>query len=293
MPSFKKGLIIQNPASGVEWVRPLSRQVMSSLKDWVPLTSLFYTKGPGDAASLAKQAGENGYDLVVVSGGDGTVNEVINGMRGGTSTLAILPSGTGNSFAREVGLPIHPLSALRVLRGGKVHDTFLGQANGRYFGLMVGIGFDAEAVHKVSFKFKRIFGRLSYVISGIQVLLGYTFPYFKVTIDGQEFSATTAVICKSRYYGSRFQLTPEASLQDPSFQVCLFTGRGFWRYVKYCLSVMKNRHTQLKDVVVMRAKKVSVKTVRGLNAQMDGEALPQVPTSIKIAEEPIKVLFSS
>jgi len=291
MPSFKKVLLIQNPASGVGWGRPISRRVLVSLKNWIPLTSRFLTKGPGDATSLAKEAEKNGYDLVMVSGGDGTVNEVINGMIGTTSTLAILPSGTGNSLAREVGLPINPISALKVLRGGSVHDIFLGQANGRYFGLMVGIGFDAEAVHRVSFKFKRVFGRLSYVLSGIRSLFGYSFPYFKVNIDGQAFEATTAIICKSRYYASHFQLAPKASLQDPSFQVCLFTGRGFWRYVNFCLSVMENRHTRLKDVVMMMAKEVSVEPVQGLKAQMDGDPLPQVPTSIKIAKEQIKMLF--
>jgi YegS/Rv2252/BmrU family lipid kinase len=262
------------------------------IKNWIPFATWILTRGPGDATSLAKQAEEEGYDFLMVSGGDGTINEAMNGLVGSSTVLGILPSGTGNSLAREVGLPINPRKALEVLRKGKTHDVYLGLANGKYFGLMVGIGFDAEAVHHVSYSLKRIFGRWSYILSGIRSLFCYHFPVFKMVVDGQEFEATTVVICKARYYASSIQIAPKASLQSPTFQVFLYNGRGFWDYLRLCFSVMMNRHTRLKGAAMMEAKEVTIKPGRGILAQMDGEVLLKVPTSIRIAQKQIKVLFS-
>lgn len=292
MPTFNKSLIIQNPSSGLGWNRPVSKRLLKVIKNWIPFATWILTKGPGDATSLAKQAEEQGYDFLLVSGGDGTINEAMNGLVGSSTVLGILPSGTGNSLAREVGLPINPWKAIDVLRKGKIHEVYLGVANGKYFGLMVGIGFDAEAVHHVSYSLKRIFGRLSYVLSGIRSLFWYHFPVFKVLVDGQELEATTVVICKARYYASSFQLAPKASLQSPTFQVFIYNGKGFWDYVQLCFSVMVNRHIRIKNVVMMDAKEVTIKPCRGISAQMDGEALPKVPRSIRIAQKQVKVLFS-
>ena len=293
MPTFKSPLLIQNPSSGLVWTKFHSKRLIEQLKEGFPSLKAVVTKGPGEATSIAHEAQEKGADLVIVSGGDGTINEVMNGLVGSSTVLGILPFGTGNSLAREVGLSLRPFKALEALRNGEIHDAYMGRADDRYFGLMVGVGFDADAVRHVPYKMKRIFGRWSYVFSGLRSLFYYPFPYFNIRVDGKPLKATTVVVCKARYYASSFQVSPQASLKDPLLWVCAFMGKGFWRYLLYCLAVLVNRHTRLNDVVMMSAQRVSIESVPGLSAQMDGEFLPKVPSTINLAKEKIKVLFAS
>ena len=292
MPVFKNLLLIQNPTSGIAWLKFRSKRFTEKLKKCFPSLKEVLTKGPGEATSLAQEAQVKGADLVIVAGGDGTINEVINGLVGSSTVLGILPFGTGNSLAREVGLSLRPIQALEALRHGKIHDAYLGQADGRHFGLMVGVGFDADAVGHVPYKMKRVFGRWSYVFSGLRSLFCYPFPYFNIRVDSKLFKATTVVVCKASYYASSFKVSPQASLKDPVLWVCVFMGKGFWRYLLYCIAILFNFHTRLNDVVLMSAQNVSIETVPGLSAQMDGEFLHTVPSNINLAREKIKVLFA-
>ncbi len=292
MPIFKNPVLIKNPTSGIAWTKFRSKRLTEQLKDCFPSLKKVVTKGPGEATFIAQEAREKGADLVIVAGGDGTINEVMNGLVGSSTVLGILPFGTGNSLAREVGLSLRPIKALEALRHGQIHDAYLGQADGRHFGLMVGVGCDADAVRHVPYKMKRVFGRWSYVFSGLRSLFCYPFPYFNIRVDGKLFKATTVVVCKARYYASSFKVSPQASLKDPLLWVCVFMGKGFWRYLLYCFAVLFNYHTRLNDVVLVSAQKVSIESVPGLSAQMDGEFLHKVPSSINLAREKIKVLFS-
>ena len=249
------------------------------------------TQAPGHAMQLAQEAARRGCDLVIAAGGDGTFNEVINGVIETETVLAYLPTGTGNSIAYEFNLPPHPIKAVKALRNGEVREAYLGIADGRYFGLMVGIGFDAYAVQQVSYRLKRIFGRMSYILAGFIALVRYPYPVFQVVVDGKPFTASTAIISKSQYYASRFRIAPEVSLERPDLQLCIFTGSGALRYLKYTAAVILNRHMQLSDVISMKARDIQVRPVPGLQAQMDGEVLSALPTSFRIAERRIRILF--
>jgi diacylglycerol kinase (ATP) len=246
---------------------------------------------PRNRNELARGAARSGSDLVIAAGGDGTLNEVLNGVFGTETPVAFLPVGTGNSIAYSMDLPLHPVDAVRALKGGEVRDAYLGLAGGRYFGLMVGVGFDAIAVREVPYPLKRAFGRLSYVLAGSVALLRYGYPSFSVTADGKTFSCTTVIIAKSQYYASRFKIAPDTSLEHPDFQLCLFTGRGPFNYLKYVGAVALNRHTKLSDVISVKAKMVRVEPEPGLLAHMDGDVMPEVPEEVRIADRPVKILF--
>jgi diacylglycerol kinase (ATP) len=291
MPSFKRALLIRNPTAGVSWSQTVTQQVIHDLTEWIPSLEIATTQAPGHATRLAEEATRQGCDLVIAAGGDGTFNEAINGIIGTETALAFLPVGTGNSIAYEFHLPLHPVKAVKSLRNGEVRKAYLGIANGRYFGLMISFGFDACAVQQVPYRLKRMFGRLSYIVAGSIALLRYPYPVFTVVADGETFTASTVIISKSQYYASRFRIAPEASLETPDFQVCAFTGRGPFKYLKYAGAVVLNRHLRLSDVIFMKARDVQVQPVQGLLAQMDGEVLPTLPATVQIADKQVRILF--
>lgn len=291
MSLFKRTLLIKNPTSGARWAHGLSDQVFRDLKDWIPSLEIATTEHRGHGIELAREAARSGCDLVIAAGGDGTLNEVLNGVFGTDTPVGFLPVGTGNSIAYSLGLPLQPIEAVEALRSGEVRDAYLGQAGGRYFGLMVGIGFDAVAVREVPYPLKRAFGRLSYVLAGSVSLVRYRYPSFTVTADGKTYTCTTAVIAKSQYYASRFKIAPETSLEHPDFQLCLFTGKGPFNYLKYAASVLLNRHTRLSDVISVKAAAVKISPEPGLLAHMDGDVMPEVPMEVRIADRPVKILF--
>jgi diacylglycerol kinase (ATP) len=291
MTSFRHSLLIKNPTSGARWAFGLSSDTVRDLREWIPSLDIAATEYRGHGTEMAREAAKSGYDLVIAAGGDGTLNEVLNGVFGTETPVAYIPVGTGNSIAYSLGLPIHAAGAVAALKKGEVRDAYLGLAGGRYFGLMVGIGFDAVAVREVPYPLKRAFGRLSYVLAGSVALLRYRYPTFRVTADGKTYDCTTVIVAKSQYYASRFKIAPETSLEIPDFQLCLFSGSGPLNYLKYAGAVVLNRHTKLPDVRSLKARRVEIKPEMGLLAQMDGDVMPEVPTEIRIAERPVKILF--
>ena len=291
MPTFKRCRLIRNPTAGVNWSHALRQRVLDRLMDWIPSIEITTTQSRGHATQLAREAAASGCDLVIAAGGDGTLNEVINGITGSGTAVAFLPSGTGNSIAYSLGLPLHPLADVTALRRGQVREAYLGLADGRYFALMVGIGFDAYAVKKVRYGIKRILGRASYIVSGSGALLGYRYPIFTVKIGKKSYTGSTVVIAKSQYYASRFRMAPDVSLEKPEFQVFIFTGRGALTYLKYVGAVVMNRHMRLSDVISIKANEIQVSPQTGLLAHMDGDVLPNIPAEIRIADERIRILF--
>lgn len=290
MNRFKRPLLILNPAAGGLPSNSLENQCIAALKEWLPALEVIRPKGPDQTAQAAREAVENGSDLVIGGGGDGTVNALLGSLAGSGVVMGILPLGTGNSLARELGLPPHPVKAVSAMRNGTVADVSIGLADDRYFGLMVGIGFDGMAVRQVPFHLKRFLGKIAYVWAGLRTLARYRYPSFRMTIDGKPVTGTTAIIAKSPYYASRFRIAPRASLKDPEFQVLIFKSRNPWRYLVYVMAIMLNRHTTLSDVAVRKAKEVTVEAFPGLHAHMDGDALPEVPSFIRIAGKNMRVL---
>lgn len=271
-------------------LKNMEKQTLKNLQDWLPALKVVRPMNADQTAQAAREAVKDGHDLIIGGGGDGTINALLESLVGSEAVLGIIPFGTGNSLARELGLPNHPLEAVTAMQEGKIVDVSVGLADDSYFGLMIGIGFDGLAVRKVSVPLKRFLGKIAYVWAGLVTLARYRFPSVRVTINGEHFTGTTVIIAKSRYYASRFPIAPQVSLKNPDFQVLTFKSSSPWRYLVYVLAVILNRHTRLSDITVRMAKEVTVEATPGVQAHMDGEPLSKVPSFVRISSQRLRVL---
>lgn len=283
--------VIRNPVAG-QRRGGLFREVLRHLEALGCVVEVVDTAGPGDATRLAAEASPARYDAVVVAGGDGTINEALNGLTGPGGSglpLAILPLGTANVLAAELGLPNRSADIARLIARGSARPVHLGEANGRRFSMMVGVGFDAHVVASVRPGIKRLIGKGAYVLETLRALLDYRFATYRVAVDGTEYRAASAVVANGHYYGGRFTCAPQASLADPDLHVCLFLRGGRWNAIRYALGLLRGRLQHYRDVLILRGAKVEIDGAEGA-AQVDGDVLGHGPVRLSGAGAPYPVI---
>jgi diacylglycerol kinase family enzyme len=263
------------------------------------------------AHELARDAVAKGVDVVLVCGGDGTINEVINGLALSQVPLGILPGGTANIVARELHIPLNPVRAARELPRWTPHRIALGRAhweeaqastpNGeltphaccRHYISVAGIGYDAEIVYKLSAWLKDKLGVTGYVMEAIRQLPFYSFPRFSCRLDGIERQGTFAVIHRTRLYAGWLHLAPTAGLFQPRFAMCSFPSRSPWRYLHYALAVLARRHLRLNGVSLDHCTEVvctPVDTSAPIRFELDGELAGVIPATFEIVPDALTVL---
>ncbi len=236
------------------------------------------TRGRGTAGGLAREHIARGADLIVAAGGDGTINEAAEGMLHSSVPLAILPGGTANVLANEIGLGTRieraaaRLEECRRRRISVGHLTCDGGRVSRHFLLMAGVGFDAYVVHHVDGELKSRTGKFAYWVAGLR-LLGRRLEEFHVDIGGEQRQCSFALVSKVRNYGGDFEIARSVRLYDDRFEVVLFEGRHPVRYLKHFAGMMLNRLGAMKGVTVLRADCVSLSDPqdRCVYVQIDGE----------------------
>ena len=201
------------------------------------------TARAGDATPLARAAAARGDDVVVVAGGDGTINEAIQGLAGSTTALGVLPMGTTNVWAREVGLPTNPVAAARTLVDGARHVVDLGRVGGRYFLLMAGLGFDGAVTSAVDLRLKRVIGRGAYAVAIARQALGYQGPEVTLEMDDATVRGALllAIVGNTRLYGGSFAMTAGAVADDGLLDVVVFPGRHLWQAAPRLLPFLLGR----------------------------------------------------
>jgi diacylglycerol kinase (ATP) len=254
------------------------------------------TQGPLRAISLAEEALRSSPDLVIAAGGDGTYNEVMNGIAGSEIPLAILPLGTTNVLAKELGIPEHVEEALEIAITGVPKAVCLGRitfppprAHSRLFCLMAGFGFDGDVVREVDRKAKRYGGRIGYVLSGVRTWLKFDPPRLTVKINGRSYEASSAVIGKASKYGGNFYVTPGASLVDPFLHICLFQGRHRTDIVRYVAGVLAKRHTGFRDVKYVKAE--SAEIYGQSHIQIDGDYVGMGDARLDVMRDALRLIF--
>ncbi|MBA2353932.1 MAG: diacylglycerol kinase family lipid kinase [Acidobacteria bacterium] len=250
------------------------------------------TAARGDATALAREAVARGLDAVLVAGGDGTVNETIQGLVGSDVALGALPLGTMNVWVRELGLSLDPVEAVRQLATGEVRRIDLGRANGRYFLLMAGLGLDAEAVLAVDGTHKRRFGPVAIIVAGLFVGLSKSGSRLRVRIDGHssERRAALVTIGNTRLWAGTVQITNRASASDGLLDVCFFPGRTWLARVRHFALVMIRRHEDDPEVTYLRAREIQISARPTLPLQVDGESHGTTPARIGIVPGALRVL---
>jgi YegS/Rv2252/BmrU family lipid kinase len=281
--------VIFNPTAGARRRRRLDR-VLRALERAGCAITVRETTARGDAEAIARTADARAFDLVAVAGGDGTINEAINGLAGGTLPLALIPLGTANVLANEIGMPRGADDIARAIATGVPGPVYLGQANGRRFAMMVGIGIDARIIEGIDPRLKRLAGKLAYVTSGVLAIMRNRPACYAIEIDGQNHVAAAAIVAKGHFYGGRFVLARRARLDAPSLQIVLLERPGPWNMLRYAVAIALRRLDRLPDVRVIEGRAVTIRTPEGEAVQADGDLAARLPVAIRVAEEPLALI---
>ncbi len=231
-------LVIHNPTAGRGERRRLAA-VLTALRKEAVQVELHATGSAGDAERTARDCGPD-IDVLVVAGGDGTINEAINGlmMRERSPALGIIPIGTTNVLSRDLRIPRQADALARLLADGRTRDIHVGRANGRYFSLMCGVGMDAHIVNRTSLRLKKRIGKLAYILQGLRELAAGLPRRYRVEIDRSEVvEASSVIVAKSRFYGGEFQLAPQAATRQARVPGLSFPA---WRTVEH--AALHHRH---------------------------------------------------
>ncbi len=271
-------VIIFNPNARSE----KSRDLAETLREIAPGAELRMTTGPGDARRLAAEAAREGFRIVAAAGGDGTVNEVVNGLAGTGAALGVLPLGTMNVFAKEHGLPDKLDEAWSVIRTGNLREIDLLAANGTSFIQLAGVGFDAQVVKETTWESKKNLGPLSYLISAAQIAARKP-PKITVEAGGRVSEGSFVLIGNGRFYGTKLVLFPKARVDDGLLDVLIFKNTGYLDLAKYLAGVLLGRHTGMGGVEYFQVAEATVRSEQEVPVEVDGELSGALPVTFLVA----------
>jgi diacylglycerol kinase (ATP) len=318
--------LIYNPSGGQVVVRHELDNVAAFLNRYGWSVTLRETSKPLEATELARHAVNKGAKVVIVAGGDGTINEVANGMVNTDAALGVLPVGTSNSWALQMGIPaLNPklpgipvvkmiatleeriarplpanyyrkvlLGAARVLVEGHTVAVDMGELSGRYFLMWAGIGFDAASAKSVSPKEKRALGSWAYVLSTIKSAYRYSGTDVRLNLDGKIVKVDTPFIVVSniQLYGGMVEIGAKACVNDAKLDVCIFKGDGFFTFVQHAMKVLTHRHLQDPKVEYYQCREIVVESAHSLPVHVDGEPFTRTPVAIHTVPSSLKVIVS-
>ncbi|WP_051670681.1 diacylglycerol/lipid kinase family protein [Bryobacter aggregatus] len=289
--------LIFNPIAGKLRRNPgLIPAALETLRAQNVSVELLPTTGPGSAAELARRCVREGAAAVYVAGGDGTINEVVNGMAGSQMLLGVLPGGTANCLAVELGIGTDLLRAAKAAGSWKPQRIALGlctPATGasRYFVAMAGAGFDAQIVRDVDKNVKKKLGKVAYWIAGFGASLR-RLPELHVKSSEGESKVSFALASRVRNYGGDLEIAKTIRLSDPKLEMVLFEGRFAVRYMKYLAGVLVNQHRGMSGVHVHLVDKLELSAANGqpIYLQLDGEEFGQLPAQLEIVPDALSIL---
>jgi YegS/Rv2252/BmrU family lipid kinase len=291
-----KALLILNPAAGQHDAGEQLREVVAYLEKQGWAVTLRETRGTHDATTYAREAVAVGCDAVLVVGGDGSLGEAANGLAGSEVALGVLPVGTGNVWARQIGVPLHnPVAAAEAMADGEVRRIDLGRANGRYFLLWAGIGFDARVTQELETtdrELKRRLGIPAFILRGIVVALSFVGTRARLEIDGRRVRGRLimAVISNARLYGAILPIAPEARLDDGLLDVIVFRGSDFLATTRHFIAAVFGQHLHEHHVSYYPARRVLVRAAKPMPVQADGDPIGATPMEFTVVPRALRVI---
>ncbi len=231
---------------------------------------------------LAREASSCGAFAVVAAGGDGTINEVANGLAGSGTPLLIIAHGTGNVFARELSMPASVEDCLALLSSGRTITIPLAKAGNRYFAIVASAGFDAEVVERVRSSHKNRLGIAAYVLAGIRHFFRPQ-PSLWLEFPGRErMEAQTVVLCRGKLYGGGVVMAPHADLEGNELHVVVLVKTGRPALLGFVVNVLRGRHLSSRNVVHRVTDSLWVRSTIPSAAQIDGEYLGPLPVRFEM-----------
>lgn len=257
--------------------------------------TVFTTEHAGHAESLTKQALEQGYKTIISMGGDGTLNEVVNGLVGSQAVLGLIPAGSGNDFGRTFGLKSGNIEqACSIIIAGNTREIDVGCTAGKYFINVAGAGFDAEVGHMANVWGKKYFsGHMAYVASILRQLVRFSPKVMDIELDGNpvQVKAWLVAVANARYFGGGLMIAPTAQVDDQKFDVYVIEETSKLELLRVLPKVFTGAHITHPAVHRYHAAQVVLSAHSEMVTQADGEILGTLPRVFKIASQRISVLL--
>ena len=316
--------LIYNPSGGQVVVRHELDNVVAFLNRYGWSVTLRETSKPLEATELARHAVNRGARVVIAAGGDGTVNEVANGLVNTDVALGVLPVGTTNAWALQMGIPaLNPmlpgiqavkliaaleeriarplpanyyrkvlLDAARVLVDGHTVAVDMGELSGRHFLMWAGMGFDAAIAQSIPLREKRALGSWAYVFPTIESAYRYSGTDVCLNLDGKVVNVSTPLIVVSniQLYGGVMAIGAKACVNDARLDVCIFKGGGFLTFVQHAMKVLSHRHLQDPNVEYYQCREIVVESAHPLPVHVDGDPFTMTPVAIHTVPSSLKVI---
>ncbi len=317
--------LIYNPSGGQVVVRHELDHAVAFLDRSGWSVTLRETSKSLEATELARHAVNRGAKVVIAAGGDGTVNEVANGLVNTDVALGVLPVGTTNSWALQMGIPAlnpmlpstqvfkliaglgeriaHPLpanyyrkvllDAARVLVEGRTVVVDVGALSGRYFLMWAGVGLDAAIAKSLSLTEKRALGSWAYVLPAIGSAYRYAGTDVRLELDGKVIDVSTPlmVVSNIQVYGGVLAIGAKACVNDGKLDVCIFKGGGFFTFVQQAVKLLSHRHLHDPEVEYYQCREIVVESTRSLPVHVDGDPFTQTPVAIRTVPSSLKVII--
>lgn len=320
--------LIGNPAAGRNALRKINKAA-AIIKNKGHNVQVLLTGKRGDAESFARQiSSESGVQrlefknnsslgtchsslLIIAAGGDGTYNEVINGIACTDTSMAILPLGTTNVLAKELGISEDVKKALDIALSGRVQTVSLGKITARHltsedsslaqpqaslprqitrhFLLMAGIGYDGETVYGIKDRIKRYSGKGAYILSGLKTLLRWAPDKLTFTMDGESCEGYSAIICKTSKYAGNFRIAPDADIKNADFYAFIMHGKNRLDIFRYVSGIVTEKHLKFTDITYREIENMEIKGKA--HVQIDGDYFGMTPAKIEIVPDALRLVY--
>ena len=281
-------IVILNPTAGSpEHVRSWQERVESLAGD----CPVRVTSHSGEAETLARRAVEEGFARIVAAGGDGTVSQVANGLAGSNAILGVLPMGSVNVFAMELGLPLHNLQRCwDIIEDTNLRLVDMPSANGKYFVQLAGVGLDAQVVKETSLAFKRSFGPLSYLISAAQIAARQPPKLFIESEHTSVEEGSFVLVGNGRLYGGPFPFFKQAVIDDGLFDVVIFKRLGYLEIIRYLQDVVFSADIKVPEIEYFQTRQLRITSEQDVPLEVDGELAGNCPVDFRIRKRALRVL---
>jgi diacylglycerol kinase (ATP) len=281
-------IVILNPTAGSpEHVRSWQERAKSLAGD----CPVRVTSHSGEAEALARRAVEEGFARIVAAGGDGTVSQVANGLAGSNAILGVLPMGSVNVFAMELGLPLHNLQRCwDIIEDTNLRLVDMPSANNRYFVQLAGVGLDAQVVKETSLAFKRSFGPLSYLISAAQIAARQPPKLFIESEHTSLEEGSFVLVGNGRLYGGPFPFFKQAVIDDGLFDVVVFKRLGYLEIIRYLQDVVFSADIKVPEIEYFQTRQLRITSEQDVPVELDGELAGNCPVDFRIRKRALRVL---